>query len=236
MIKNHKLTALVIGSHDEFIHQNAFPLIRNKLELLLTRTSSFLHTNNSSSHWSLRVISGNANDIDAVCRDVCESNQILYDLLCLNTLATDVISAEKIVIYPDCNRSSANTRKKIRATRNELGISFSDMVLLVTNVDLEKNENLELFEVAKDALLFGRLVIFLDSSTTLKVIDPKNLPTSELTVLSQGFLDDNFLKSYAKNYDFDSISSALDHLNLFSHDQSYLKANYEDFLGDWMHY
>lgn len=218
MKKNHKLTALVVGSDDELIHQSALTSIRNNLEFFLSSTASFLNSNSGNSCWNLRVISGNSNEFDAVCKDVCDSNLILYDLLCLNDHVRDVGGAEKVVIYPVSPGSSALTRRRIRAARDELGICFSDLVVLLTNTDFEEDENLELFEVAKDALLFGRPVVLLDASATLKVLDPKRLPISELTVLSQGGLDPKFVKSYAISYSNDSVSSVLDHLDLFLHD------------------
>lgn len=218
MKKIHKLTALVVGSQDELIHQSALALIRSNLDFFLSRTVSYLNSNASSANWSLRVISGNSNDLDAVCRDVCDSNRIPYDLLCLNASATNIVGAEKVVIYPLCDGSSAATRKKMRATRDELGICFSDLVVLLTNANFHDDEDLDLLEVAKDSLLFGRLVVFLDASATFRVLDPRGIPIPDLTVLSQGSLDHKFIKSYTKILSYDSVSSVLEQLDLFSHD------------------
>lgn len=218
MKKNHKLTTLVIGAHDVLIHQSDLVSIRANLDCFLSGIDTFLNSTSSYADWSLRVISGNSTDFDVVCRDVCDSNHILYDLLCLNAVTTHVGRAEKLVIYPVTDGSSATTRKQIRATRDELGICFSDMVILLTNTDLQDGENIELFEVAKDALLFGRLVVLMDTSQILKVLDPECLPVTEMTVLGQGSIDHKFVQRYAKNYSIDSIHSIFDHLDLISHD------------------
>lgn len=219
MKKLHKLTVLVVGSQGNSTEPDLVRIIQQNLDLFFNGVLKFLGSNKNLSRWSLRVLSGNSTFIDESCREVCDRNRISYDLLCLNGVPISSETTEKIIVFPSTDKDSESSKNQIRLIRNELGICFSDLVLLPTYSEAQKSENEELFAIAKEALLFGRFVVFLDPNGTINFLNPKDLPAWEITVLSQGRLDRIFVQRYAKVFSLDSINDVLINLDFSTYDR-----------------